>query len=386
MLKNARGTAMLKKFSVKNFKSFSDWFTFDLSQINGYEFNTECIHREEQVVKTSIIYGYNSVGKSNLGLAIFDIITHLTDKNRVESKYSSNYKHVEHEEELTEFKYTFQFGEHILHYSYGKTDYLNLTYEKVSIDDECIISYDRRTNTKEVEIKLSGAESLNRNLDQIKISVLKYIKSNTVLAPEITNEILDTFFKYTDRMLLFWSLDDRKYEGYEEGVTSILDSLVDSNHFEDFILMLKESGLETNLVISNDAKTGKDKIFFDYNGKLLDFYSNCSAGMRSLCLFYYWFQKIKFSPDPPSFIFIDEFDAFYHLSLAKRVVELLKATEIQVVLTTHNTSLMTNDLLRPDCYFLMYRDKIQSIAQSTDKDLRLAHNIEKMYKAGAFDA
>ena len=34
-----------------------------------------------QLADNALIYGHNGVGKSNLGLAIFDIIGHLTDKN-----------------------------------------------------------------------------------------------------------------------------------------------------------------------------------------------------------------------------------------------------------------------------------------------------------------
>ena len=86
-----------------------------------------------------------------------------------------------------------------------------------------------------------------------------------------------------------------------------------------------------------------------------------------------------------SFLFIDEFDAFYHHELSEIIIEALKKTGIQFILTTHNTSVMSNDLLRPDCYFLMYKDSIKSLAKNTTKELREAHNIEKMYKAGSFD-
>ena len=57
----------------------------------------------------------------------------------------------------------------------------------------------------------------------------------------------------------------------------------------------------------------------------------------------------------------------------------------QAILTTHNTSIMTNDLLRPDCYFFMSETDIKPMYRLTDTELRKAHNIEKMYKAGAFD-
>jgi AAA15 family ATPase/GTPase len=83
-------------------------------------------------------------------------------------------------------------------------------------------------------------------------------------------------------------------------------------------------------------------------------------------------------------VFIDEFDAFYHHSLSALIIEKLKETGVQFILTTHNTSVITNDLLRPDCYFLMSKHNIRSLSKSTAKELREAHNIEKMYKAGSF--
>ena len=52
--------------------------------------------------------------------------------------------------------------------------------------------------------------------------------------------------------------------------------------------------------------------------------------------------------------------------------------------TTYNTSIISNDVLRPDCYFLMHKTGVHSLANSTVKELRKAHNIEKMYKAGVF--
>ena len=87
-----------------------------------------------------------------------------------------------------------------------------------------------------------------------------------------------------------------------------------------------------------------------------------------------------------AFVFIDEFDAFYHFRLSKIIVSLLCELEgTQIFVTTHNTDLISNDLLRPDCYFSINNNKILSLAQSTDKELRKAHNLQKMYKAGTFD-
>ena len=58
---------------------------------------------------------------------------------------------------------------------------------------------------------------------------------------------------------------------------------------------------------------------------------------------------------------------------------------VQVFTTTHNTDLMSNDLLRPDCYFLLKDNSIKAISGLTEKELRQAHNLQKMYKAGEFN-
>ena len=68
-------------------------------------------------------------------------------------------------------------------------------------------------------------------------------------------------------------------------------------------------------------------------------------------------------------------------SLVKR----LKEVSSQVVLTTHNTTLLDNDLIRPDCGFKISESGITSLHNSTSKDIRLAHNLEKMYRAGSFE-
>ena len=70
-------------------------------------------------------------------------------------------------------------------------------------------------------------------------------------------------------------------------------------------------------------------------------------------------------------MFIDEFDAFYHYELAESIVLLLeKMNQTQVILTSHNTNLLTNRIMRPDCYFILTRDRLTSFANATDRELR----------------
>ncbi len=68
---------MLKTFEIENYRTFSDRIIFNLTSKN-YAFNNNII--KSGLVNKAIIYGRNAIGKSSLGLALFDIISHLTDR------------------------------------------------------------------------------------------------------------------------------------------------------------------------------------------------------------------------------------------------------------------------------------------------------------------
>ena len=129
---------------------------------------------------------------------------------------------------------------------------------------------------------------------------------------------------------------------------------------------------------------GKLSIAFVFQEKKIFFWDIASTGTQALIVFYSWLQSLKLQGHV-DFLFIDEFDAFYHHELSEFIVTELKKVSAQVILTTHNTSIMSNDLLRPDCYFLMTKEKIKPLSQCTDRELRFGHNLEKMYRAEAFD-
>jgi AAA15 family ATPase/GTPase len=369
---------MLRKFKVSNFKNFENEFVFDLSETNGYEFNTNCI--KNGIVNSALIYGHNGVGKSNLGLAIFDIIGHLTDKGSQSLKYL-NYLNAYNKSEIAEFYYEFKINNKIVKYEYKKTDYKTLVFEKFSIDNEVLILFDRLYGNQ-FFVKLKGAETLNTTISAGQLSALKYIKNNTVLKDDKNTQVFMDFFKFIDSMLYCRSLEDRVYLGLEVGSWHATDDIIERDNVKDFEKFLNEAGVECKL----DIIKGLDKklLVFNFNGKKLLFEDTMSTGTLALTIFYFWFQRIR-EESNVSFLFIDEFDAFYHHELSALVVKKLKETGVQFILTTHNTSIITNDLLRPDCYFLMNKRKIQSLAKCTPKELREAHNIEKMYKAKVFN-
>ena len=253
--------------------------------------------------------------------------------------------------------------------------------EIVKINNKLIAEYDYLTN--KFELNLEGTESLNKNLNGNNISFIKYINNN--INPESgtkqfkIKEIISTFLKFVDNMLFFASLNGNFYQGFKKGVENLHEIILSKGKLKDFENFLKEAGIDYKLI---EKKIGKDRrIYCKFRSGEVDFFEIASKGTCSLTLFYSWLIGL----DEVSFVFIDEFDAFYHVDLAKRVVEELLKLNIQAILTTHDTTIMTNHLLRPDCYFVLSEAKIKSLPDLTEKELRQAHNLEKMYRAGAFN-
>lgn len=370
---------MLAKFTVSNFKGFNKKIEFDLTQVNNYSFNNKAV--KNGIVNSAIIYGYNGVGKSNLALGIFDIIEHLTDKFKNETQYT-NYQNALNKSKYTEFYYEFRFAKNTVIYEYKKTNFKIIVYEKFSINNQELAFIDCRKSNK-AQFHFKGAETLKNDLPNKELSILKYVKSNTQLDKNETNNVFDEFFKFIESMLFFKSLDERVYMGIETGSRNIIEDIIEKENVKDFEAFLNKAGIPIHLKVIDELD--KKILAYDFgNGKYFEFLKIASTGTRVLTLFYFWFQRIK-QESMVNFLFIDEFDAYYHHELSAFIIDELKKTGVQFILTTHNTSNLTNDVLRPDCYFLMKNDSIRSLSKISSKELREAHNIEKMYKAGSFD-
>lgn len=367
---------MLKRFSVENFKGFKDKITFDIGSPSNYGFHPEII--ENGCVTKGIIYGSNSCGKSNLGLAILDIITHLTEKQRLLQSYDF-YLNMSGRKSFAEFEYVFAFDTHEVVYRYRKTDVSTLREEQLFIDGREVIYYDFAK--KEGFTLLEGSDTLNATIkNESPISRVKYVNSNSIMADNTENQVFKQFMNFVERMLLFYSLDSRGYEGFMNGAEGIAEGIANSGKVKEFQEFLKENDIVYELY---DCEVdGRKAIYCRFENEDANFFKIASTGTRSLALFYYWYIRMQ----DASFVFIDEFDAFYHFELSESVEKCLKLIRgVQIFTTTHNTDLMSNDLLRPDCYFILKDNKIKAIPELTEKELRQAHNLQKMYKAGAFN-
>lgn len=369
---------MLRKFSVKNFRNFSDWICFDLTS-QQYEFNENAV--SDGIVRHAMIYGPNGGGKSNLGLAMVDPVLHLIDSLSYFSSLDNNYLNGGVDVSIAEFIFEFRIDGAEIVYSYGKKSCSKLVYENLSINQNKILHIDRRESTL-ASINLKGAENLKNDVGDSEISLLKYIKSNSILDDTAENNTFSKLLGFIEGMVFFRSLNATnkgEYVGKDIGVKRLSQSIIESDSIQDFEKFLNDAGIECSLVVSTDSNSNSTNksIYFDFGGIKLEFGTVASTGTLSLGIFYFWWLRLK--QGAVTFAYIDEFDAFYHHALASTIVEKIITLQAQTILTTHNTGVMNNDLLRPDCYFVLDKT-ISPITALTEKELRKAHNLEKIYK------
>lgn len=368
---------MLTKFSVKNFRGFKDEIVWDLTNHQDYDFNESAICNG--VIKNGIIYGPNGAGKSNFTQAVFDIVGHLGYSGIKNNSLNLSDANINSAFEPIEFKYTFKFGDNIIDYWYSKVFTGQIIEEYLMVNKVPVIQ--RNPNM----IAFVGYKIQSNTINDLKnsknnISIINYIYN--VLPLKEGDPVL-SLKQFVEKML--W------LNSSVTGFIGIADSfsaeneIIESGKIDDFSNFLYNiSGQKFSLEASTNSDGKKyltiNKINSNGMNVGVSFNTFCSTGTKVLEKLYAWMlMSEKFS-----FIIIDEFDAFYHFELAYKVCQYLFEKNCQIFLTTHNTFLMTNDLLRPDCNFLINNNVIKPLCDCTEKDLTFASNIEKLYRANSF--
>lgn len=366
---------MIKSFSVRNYKSFKDEIVFDFGDIKDYKFNSHVI--QNNLLNSAIIYGKNASGKSNLGLALFDITIHLIDKEQIPMQYS-DYLNGNSDEPYAYFSYSFILDGNNIKYNYRKSEAAKLVYEELYVNQAKVFSYNFETHKKDLaNLSLIDAETLNFDFRDMNISVVRYIANNTYLKKD---SIIKKLVTFVGNMLWFRSIQNFSYIGFFKGSEIITENIIKNGLVTSFKKFLLDIGIDLPLDIATDPM-GQKILINKFKNRIVPFWQSASSGTQALTLYFYWSHKFS----EVSFLFVDEFDAFYHTELAEKIIEhVSKQTAFQSVFTTHNTALMSNQLLRPDCYMVLSSNKLTPLFKCTEKELREGHNLEKMYRQGEF--
>lgn len=369
---------MLKKFTVTNFKNFSNPCVLDFTKTRDYDFNSYLINAG--ILNKILLYGKNGSGKSNLGLAIMDISLHLSDNQRNMLLYS-NPLNGDTAGSYISFEYVFDFYGDEVTYSYKKNELMMLLEEQIFLNGKTVFEYnylnnDFRTSLRELD-SFNKDLLKNRNLNTSVIKMIYGYSGSLEKESPIKN-----LCEFANHMLWFRSVMGNQFMGNLNQVEDFEQFVVGQGEkglqkFQDF---LRDCGLNYNLTIKEMGSVRR--IFAKFENKSYPLINLASTGTKSLWLFYYWMNRCDGNI---SFLFLDEFDAFYHPSLSLNILNvILKNTSYQSIITTHNTYLADNSIMRPDCYLIIKDNEIKSFADRTNKVIREGNNLEKMMLSEEF--
>lgn len=381
---------MLKKFQTRNYMNFKDTITIDFSRVGGYHFSPECI--TDDFISKMVIYGRNATGKTNLGAALFDIRKCFVD-SRYYNSDNGVFLNADSTDPYAEFVYVFQFEETELVYRYRRTSETELFDEELIINRvRCFYCNYYSREFYFVNLGLLEAETVvtDRFLQSLNTleddgssitrtpPFLRWIISNTALK---AGSILLKLNSFIARMFMM-SANSSTFVWSSRLIQSFSDSLEDEKALADFQNFLNMMGVEGDLVCKK-LPDGHNQLYFKHN-TLVPFFESASSGTMALFNLY---RRIEMGKRA-SLMYLDEFDAFYHYEMSEKVIQYikLKYPRCQVIFTTHNTNLMTNRLMRPDCLFIISRTgTLTALCDATSRELREGHNLEKMYISGEFE-
>jgi hypothetical protein len=381
---------MLKRFALRNYKNFRDDIVIDFGNVAGYQFSTDCI--SDGLIAKMLIYGRNATGKTNLGKAIMDIgSTMFARPGFVENGVFLNADSVE---DSAGFTYTFRFDDMELSYQYTRFSDQELRDEELILNGISIFKCDflkgeyRFDNLKCIDAEtanvdrylqaLEGNESAEENIEP-KLPFLRWLISNVALK---NDSVLIRLSNYVRRMVMITVGNEVPYR-VRRMSNVFYESLERPERIKDLEDFLNAMGIECKLVLKK-LPDGQKELYFAHE-KLVPFYENASSGTLALVDLY---RRIVPQVWDPSLIYLDEFDAFYHYEMAENVIKFFKKKypRCQMIMTSHNTNLMTNRLMRPDCMFILSRrGTLTALCNATERELREGHNLEKMYISGEFE-
>lgn len=378
---------MLKLFRIENYKSFRSPLTIDFSKVGGYQFSESCV--TDNLITKMLIYGRNATGKTNLGSAICDIAYATAYLVRYDDTAFLN---ADSESNAASFSYCFQFNQSEIEYTYAKSSLSHYLTEVLRINGQEIFNFDYVTDKYQcnnLELISSETIQVDRFLEALHddslegdtaertICFLRWLFANSAYD---NNSIFAQMRRFIGGMRLM-SASALSQKRFIQSTTFSRE--LEGENLQKLEQFLNKMGVECKLEIKK-LPDGRIELYFKKAKKLIPFFDAASSG--TIALYNLYFRFIARMQNL-SFCYFDEFDAFFHYELSERFVRFFQQEfpNCQVIFTTHNTNLMSNDIMRPDCLFILSSDgRLTPLNEATARELREGHNLEKMYISGEF--
>jgi hypothetical protein len=405
---------MLIQFNFKNFKSFREEATLDLSAAKMTEFSDRVVTiGNEKILPVAAIYGANASGKSNIYNAFEYMAGYVAD----------SFKYGDEEEKFEEFRptpflfdstsadaessfevyFTLQDDKNEKVYNYGFcVNKEGVTEEWLNSKAKTARKYSRIFYRGGEELDLSGFPKNSRDNIQVALekqaliislgAKLKIGKCKSVRDWFLANEFAD----FGDPATNFF-LHRRLPKGFVED-KEVQKKVVE--YFASFDEHIKDFRIEK---VPHDGEAKEDTYKINALHKMMDSDEMAeiplgleSAGTLKMFALYPELQEVL---EEGSVFIIDELNARLHPLLVRNFIltflnPQINTNHAQLVFTTHDTWQLSNQLLRRDEIWFVEKDHngvstLYSLADFVDKDgvrIRKDESYEKNYLIGKYGA
>ncbi|MBP6539579.1 MAG: ATP-binding protein [Saprospiraceae bacterium] len=408
---------MLIQFTVGNFLSFGEKRTLNLEAKGISELKTNiATFKQEKVLRSCVIYGANSSGKSNLIKALERmrkvVLSSVRLNDTDELDYSPFLLSTETENKPTFFEITFWQDSTKYRYGFeynldqivnewlftGKTDkpLFIRTIDGIGVTEKFKEGegYESKTNDNRLFISLVAQLG-----GPISKKILEFFHDYNVLSGLDHND----YTGFTMRMLyknLHGSDESLAlYQKLKLGFLDIKAIDVELNHLDISENLKSQLTKEININKSISLKTVHNK--FDKKGNIVDFVfldkaKNESEGTNKIIdLSGPIFDTLKLG----KLLIIDELDAKLHPLITMRIVEIFHNPEsnpnnAQLIFATHDTNLLGETLFRRDQIWFTEKDEqeqsdlycLHDFNLPDGSKVRNDSNLEKNYIRGRYGA
>jgi AAA15 family ATPase/GTPase len=447
--KKQGGNFMLISISLENFKSFHKLTTFNMIASNKLRNNKERIGYKNgiSILKSAVIYGANASGKSNL-VEAFRFIRECvlsTDGIPVKSRYLYCKNRKDNENKITTVEVRLSVNDRC--YAYGfdvllkdqmienewimeftdaiepkilfKREKKHFELDKsLQLDDMDMAKFNVYADDLAENTSVLFLSEMNRNkriTSDSKLSFFKdiygwFLNDLNIFLPEtpVTNfeyyydvESLDIVKKIirtfdtgiSDIIIKKITLDELKSKlnknVYENIMETIQYRMIKENH-KDFKLSMRSEDEFFNFFIhDNEEEPEITTLSFKHGSSTCNFdFDEESDGTRRI----FDLLDVLLTKNKNSVYVIDEMERSLHPALTKRFIVLLnefhKKNDIQLIFTTHEATIMSQELFRRDQIWFVARDNNNnSNLYPLDRfNERYDKKINKAYLEGRYGA
>ncbi len=413
---------MLIQFNFKNYKSFRDEVSLDLSAARIKEHENHVVDiANDKLLKVAAIYGANASGKSNIYDAFEYMTYYVAESFNFGGEKDSRWKKVNNYPEATPFLFDekSRYNETTFEVFYvdnaensGKIYQYGFSLKKNEVVEEWMYSKAKtaRNNYRTVfyrkkgeELEMNGfsknhMENIKASLNQETLIVslgsrLKIPKLKKVRDWFLNNDVLD-FGNPTENFIRSKVLP----EGFVDN-KEVQKNVV--KYFASFDESIQDFNIE-KLAQDDEKDSGKNyridtlhKTTYSQEMSAIPLTMESSGTLKMFALY----PSLKNVLDSGGTLFIDELNARLHPLLVRNIILTFLSPEInthnsQLIFTTHDIWQFSNELLRRDEIWLVDKNtdgvsELYSLVDFKDEEgnkVRRDETLSKKYLTGSYGA